>query len=350
MSALVPFDNANDHRTTALKRVEGKDLTGKVVVVTGANGTLGKEMLLALASVGATVVATGRSMDSLEEAKAAVIKRHDGKLKGKIECFTLDLGDYDSIDAFVRAIKDKFSKVDVLLNNAGAIAGQTYKASKYGLEQAFQTNFVSTVVLTEKMLPLMAEGGRIIHQSSLSHADASKPINWDVVPSDETTFGGYNKDYCESKWLATAYSSSLHRRGILSAVSDPGISPSSTMWDEQTAVMMRFLARYVFRGLTKTSPQAASCMVHAAVMNNLQSGGYYHSGNLYPPMRPDCDDPEEWKKAVVVLKKVLPNDLKSRLWTNFWNDTFRKFKKPTKKFCWLLLPKPYREEKGQSAV
>jgi hypothetical protein len=63
------------------------------------------------------------------------------------------------------------------------------------------------------------------------------------------TFGGYNKDYCESKWLATAYSSSLHRRGILLAVSDPGISPTSTMWDEQTAVM-RFLAWYVFRFLT----------------------------------------------------------------------------------------------------
>lgn len=309
MSALVPFNNANDYRTTALKRVEGKDLTGKVVVVTGANGTIGKEMLLALASAGATVVATGRSMGSLKEAKAAVIKRHNGKLKGKIECFTLDLGDYGSIDAFVLTIKDKFPKVDVLLNNAGAIAGQTYKASKYGLEQAFQTNFVSTVVLTEKMLPLMAEGGRIIHQSSLLHANASKPINWDAVPSDEMTFGGYNKDYCESKWLATAYSSSLHRRGILSAVSDPGISPASTMWDEQTAVM-RFLARYVFRFLTKTSPQAASCMVQAAVMNNLQSGGYYHSGNLYPPMRPDCDDPVEWKKAAAVLKKVLPDDLK----------------------------------------
>ncbi len=63
----MPFDNANDYRTTALKCVEGKDLTGKVVVVTGANGTIGKEMLLALASAGATVVATGRSMGSLEE-------------------------------------------------------------------------------------------------------------------------------------------------------------------------------------------------------------------------------------------------------------------------------------------
>lgn len=36
MSAFIPFDNANDYRTTGLKRVEGKDLTGTVYVVTGA--------------------------------------------------------------------------------------------------------------------------------------------------------------------------------------------------------------------------------------------------------------------------------------------------------------------------
>lgn len=62
MSALIPFDNANDYRTTALKRVEGKDLTGKVVIVTGASGALGKEIMLALSSVGANCDC-GRSVD-----------------------------------------------------------------------------------------------------------------------------------------------------------------------------------------------------------------------------------------------------------------------------------------------
>jgi hypothetical protein len=75
MSALVPFDNANDYRTTALKRVEGKDLTGKVVVVSGANGTLGKEMLLALASVGQKYASTNGRGWSHHSSEQLVARR-----------------------------------------------------------------------------------------------------------------------------------------------------------------------------------------------------------------------------------------------------------------------------------
>jgi retinol dehydrogenase-14 len=250
-------------------------------------------------------------MSKLEAAKNDVIERAGGVIKGKIECFTLDLGDYDSIDLFIKNVKAKFPKIDCLINNAGAITKEKYEASKYGLESTFQANFVSTVVLTENMIPLMADGGRIVNVSSMSHADASTQINWDAIPSDETTYGGYNKDYCESKWLLTAYSSSLNRRlapRTLSMCADPGISPSSAMWDHQTA-LMRFMARYMFRFLTKTSPQAAACATHVAVMDDPQGGAQYHSGKLYPPMRADTEDPDEWTKAAAVLKKVLPKDL-----------------------------------------
>jgi NAD(P)-dependent dehydrogenase (short-subunit alcohol dehydrogenase family) len=316
MSALVPFDNANDYRKTSLKRVEGKDMTGKVVVVTGASGALGKEIMLALSSVGATVVAAGRSIDKLEKAKNIVIERNGGATKGTIEPLALDLSDYDSVETFVKDLKAKHPKIDVLINNAGMIPGQSFKESKYGTETTFQANFVSTVVLTEMMLPLMnEESGRIIHVSSLSHADAKNPIDWTAIPSTAESFGGYNKDYCESKWLLTAYSASLAARLNKSGVSkvksvcaDPGISPDSAMWDEQTFIM-RFLARYVFKILTKTSPQAAGCATELAVTDELEGGGYYHSGNLYPAMRKDCLDPEQWKQMVKVLKKVLPEKL-----------------------------------------
>lgn len=315
MSALVPFDNWNEYRKTALKRVEGKDLTGNVYVITGATGTLGKEITVALASAGATVIFTGRSLEKLEKAKASVLER-GVEIKGNIEPFTLDLNDYDSIETFVKELKKKYPKVDVLINNAGMIPGFEYKESKYGLETTFQANFVSTVLLTELMIPLMKEGGRFVHVSSLSHADASKPFQWNVVPSTKETFGGYNKDYAESKWLLTTYSSALNKRlesthkgSLQSVCADPGISPDSTMWDQQTFVI-RFMARYVFKFLTKTSPQAAACTTAVAVMEDVQGGGYYHSGILYPAMRPDCDEPENWAKMVECLDKVLPKKYK----------------------------------------
>lgn len=253
------------------------------------------------------VIAAGRSIDKLEAAKTQC-----GSVKGTIDCKALNLSDYDSIEAFVADVKQSYPNVQVLINNAGAIPGTSYKESKYGLESTFQANFVSTVLLTEMLLPLIdTDGGRFIHVSSLSHAEASKPVDWSVIPSTAETFGGYNKDYCESKWLLTTYSAALNDRlskldgSMVSVCADPGISPSSTMWDQQTFIV-RFLARYVFRFLTKSSSQAAACTTHLAVAPEIEGGGYYHSGNLHPPMRDDCLDPKEWKQMVDTLKKALP--------------------------------------------
>lgn len=72
--------------------------------------------MLALASVGGTVVAAGRSIPKLEAAKQTVIERNGGDIKGIIDCFALDLSDYDSIAKFVASIKEKYPKVDVLIN------------------------------------------------------------------------------------------------------------------------------------------------------------------------------------------------------------------------------------------
>ena len=72
--------------------------------------------MLALASVGGTVVAAGRTMSKLEAARKAVTERNGGELKGVIDCFELDLNDYDSITTFVESIKAKYPTIDVLIN------------------------------------------------------------------------------------------------------------------------------------------------------------------------------------------------------------------------------------------
>lgn len=330
MDAFYTSDNANDYRATCLKRVEGKDLTGQIIIVTGATGALGKEMALALAAGGATVIMAARTMTKLEAAKAELMERAKeleqtkGITADQLMLMTLDLSDYESIAKFAAEIKANpvyHQKINVLINNAGMIPSlKGYKESKYGLETTFQVNFVSTVILTELLIPsLSPANGRIVHQSTMSHRDAPKPMKYDKVPSTAATFGGYNKDYCESKWLLTAYSSSLARRfaadpvcNLKSACADPGVSPDSAMWDEQIFVL-RFLVRYVFKFLTKTSPQAASCAVQMAVtpLEELESGGYYQSGVLGPPLRVDATDGDEWKSQVVpILQQALPAEYK----------------------------------------
>ena len=292
------------------------------MVVTGASGALGKELCFAFYNAGATVVAAGRTMAKLEKAKEQVLAREIPATEeftkvegGTMECMTLDQGNYDSIETFVKELGSKHPKIHTFVNNAGMTPSRAgYKESPYGVETTFQTNFMSVVVLTEKVLPLLekTEGSRLVNMSSMSHADASKPIQFETIPSNADTFGGYNKDYAESKWLLTAYTSELARRSsscsVVAVSADPGASPDSAMWDEQS-FFVRFMARYVLKFLTKTSPQAAACAAHLSVTDDLTNGGYYQSGVLVPPMRPDATSVDEWKKAAAILKKLLPEDL-----------------------------------------
>ena len=254
-------------------------------------------------------------MAKLEKVKSEIEAEIVSSTAGSLECMVVDLADYDSIKEFVKGLSKYKGKLDVFFNNAGVIPSSTkgYQESKYGIETTFQSNFLSTVVLTESILPLMkSPGGRLVHMSSLSHADVPKIIDFSKIPSTKETFGGYNKDYAESKWLLTAYSSSLARRlagkKIDSVCADPGVSPDSAMWDEVDAIK-RFLARYVFKFLTKTTPQAAGCGTALVVADTVTSGGYYQSGVLVPALRADTEDPAEWGKVVAVMKKVLPADL-----------------------------------------
>jgi len=325
LSTLVPINNINAYRKTSLYHVRGKDLTGKIIIVTGAAGALGKSMTQALSSAGATVIACDLSLDALEIVKADILKekKGDGTVKqGPIECMPFNLGDYDSIAAFVQEFKAKFNKVDVLINNAAmspSLSG--YKEGKYGLEITFQVNLVGTIVLTESILPLLADDGRVVSVSSLVHTMVKDPFEWEGVPSTAENAKGFAKEYAEAKWLLTVYCTFLAKRLAKQAdltkqtqksiIADPGVAPDSELWDHQPMVF-RMMIRTIFRFVTKRSDQAAACgtFLGAAESDGLVNGGYYHSGKLYPHMRKDTEKVENWEKTADLLIKVLPDNLK----------------------------------------
>lgn len=92
------------------------DLTGKVAVVTGASSGLGYEYAKALAENGAKVAALARRVERLEALKAE-IEAAGG------ECLPVacDVADEETVKAAVRQVADHFGKIDILINNAGAI-------------------------------------------------------------------------------------------------------------------------------------------------------------------------------------------------------------------------------------
>lgn len=91
------------------------DLTGKVAVVVGGSGGLGKGMAIGLANAGATVLIAGRRQEALDAAVAEICRETGGKAEG----ISLDVTSKEAIDAFVADVVDAYGHIDILINSAG---------------------------------------------------------------------------------------------------------------------------------------------------------------------------------------------------------------------------------------
>lgn len=149
------------------------DLSGKIIIVTGGNSGLGYESVKAFAEKGAQVIMASRS---LEKGKAAKIEI--GNVKGKIEVMQLDLMDFQSIKDFAELYKTKYSRLDVLLNNAG-IMTTPYFLTKDGLEAQMGTNHFGHFALTGQLLNLIVKTpkSRVVNVSSMAHKQGKMDFN-----------------------------------------------------------------------------------------------------------------------------------------------------------------------------
>lgn len=126
-------------------RTQRSDLTGQVVVVTGANAGIGKETAVELAAMGATVVLAcrdaGRGSAALEE-----VRRRSGS--EQVVLGTLDLASFASIRAFAGWFLSTYDRLDVLVANAGLIVDGRQETEE-GFELMFGVNHLGHFLLTD---------------------------------------------------------------------------------------------------------------------------------------------------------------------------------------------------------
>src|SRR5439155_3275371 len=154
--------------TTADEVLDGIDLVGDVVVVTGASGGLGEEASRALAARGAEVAMAVR-----DPAKAAAARDTVGP-NGHL--VTLDLASLDRVRAGAAAILERCPRIDVLVNNAGVMATPEDRTAQ-GFELQLGTNHLGHFLLTALLAPALGEGSRIVNVTSLGHMISG--IHWD---------------------------------------------------------------------------------------------------------------------------------------------------------------------------
>ena len=141
----------------------------KIALITGGNRGLGRASALALATAGTDVVLTYRS--NRDEA-TAVVKEIEGRGR-KAVALQLDTTAFATFDAFVdtlrAALKEKWQRdtVDHLVNNAGSAANTPLGGTTAdAIDTLVDVHFKGVFLLTQALVPLIADGGRILNTSS----------------------------------------------------------------------------------------------------------------------------------------------------------------------------------------
>ena len=241
----------------------------RVVVVTGGSDGIGAAAARMLASRGDEVVVVGRSPD-----KTRAVAAETGA-----ECHVADFTHLDQVRDLARALRARHSRVDVLLNNAGLIAGPRRTVTADGHELTFQVNhlagFLLTVLLRE---PLAAAQGRVITTSS--RAGAARGAR--VVPGDLDMANGYDglRAYQASKLANVLFTRELARRwgplGVSAAAVHPGMVRSQ--WGRTGPAAVRLVMNSPFRLAMRSPERGADTPVWLATSapgRDWESGGYF---------------------------------------------------------------------------
>jgi len=151
------------------------NMTGKVVIITGANSGMGFEASKALSRNGAKVILACRNKQKAIVALAELKKEVS---EAKAEIMILDLSSQKSIVAFAKTFKEKYDRLDILLNNAG-IMSVPYGTTEDGFERQFGTNHLGHFALTGLLLDRIkaTPKARVVTMSSGAHTMASMDFN-----------------------------------------------------------------------------------------------------------------------------------------------------------------------------
>src|SRR5215831_15182770 len=181
-------------------------MPGKVCLVTGGNSGIGKETALGLARLGATVVIVSRDA-SKGEAALLEIKRKSGNQN--TDLLLSDLSSMDSVRKLAKAFSEKYSRLDVLINNAGTYLPKRVVTAD-GYEAVFATNHLAHFLLTNLLLDRLKASApsRIINITSDAHR--GREIDFEDL-MQEKRFSAF-KAYHQSKLANVLFTYELAKR------------------------------------------------------------------------------------------------------------------------------------------
>jgi NAD(P)-dependent dehydrogenase (short-subunit alcohol dehydrogenase family) len=268
--------------STASEVVQGIDLSGMEIVVTGGAAGLGLETSLALAETGARVTLAVRNCEQGLEVQQII---QSAIPYARVAVAELDLNDIPCIKRFCDNWEDQGLPLNILINNA-AIMACPLSRNSYGWEQQFATNHMGHFALTTSLMPALqraaAESGeaRVISLSSIGHKRAT--VDFSDIHFQHRTY---------DKWVAYGQAKSanaLFSRGLDNLFNAHGISANAvnpgailtglqkSLTREEMTAMGWFKPDGNVLDIFKSPEQGAATTVWAATARELQGkGGLY---------------------------------------------------------------------------
>jgi NAD(P)-dependent dehydrogenase (short-subunit alcohol dehydrogenase family) len=257
------------------------DLTGKVIIVTGANSGIGFEAAKEFARKGAQTILACRSMDKAQTALSQIQAEIPN---APVKIMQLDLASLASVRQFAEDFKAKYDHLDVLVNNAG-IMMVPYSTTEDGFERQFGTNHLGHFALTGLLLDLILKtpGSRVVNVSSSGHRMGS--VDFDNLIYDGGNGYSPMRAYGRSKLANLLFTYELQRRfeaaGVeaMALAAHPG-SSSTNLGDHLSDHWYFKALSPVLLRLAQSSAMGALPTIRAAVDPNARGGEYYGPGGF----------------------------------------------------------------------
>ena len=231
-----------------------------VVLVTGADGGMGRIHVRELAKAGYEVI-----MACIDTVVAQpVMEEIQKETGGTFHLMRLDLGSLSDIVRFADEVKSRFSSLQVLLNNAGVLPSHA-KVSADNYEYTMAVNYLGHFTLTNLLHPIMGQGTRIVSMISLSYflGKITPDLFAPKTQHDYNRFTAYGSSKLGLYYFMLDASEAWKEEGICFNVSDPFIVSTNIIRMDNKVVDK--LCDWIFRPLITTPEQGAATMLTAAI-------------------------------------------------------------------------------------
>jgi NAD(P)-dependent dehydrogenase (short-subunit alcohol dehydrogenase family) len=276
----------------------------KICIVTGSNSGIGKETAIGLAKIGTTVVMVVRDQERGEKALKEIITQTGNN---SVDLMICDLSSMDSIRRFTKEFKKKYDRLDVLINNAGALFNKR-EVTPEGFERTLAVNYLGPFLLVHELLDLLKKSApsRIINVSSGLAKNGQ--VDLDDLQSEKSYVGtkAYSSMrtpvYSNTKLMLMMFTYELARRlkgsGVTVNVLMPGFV--ATNLGKNSGSLSSSLMFKIVRPMQINAIKGAETSIYLASSDEVKDV----SGKCFAK-----------KKEVLTCSASYNEDLQKRLWS-----------------------------------